>query len=109
LLCPIDWPKSGKIVMKDMCLTYDSNDSSVLKNLNLVIEGGETVGTVGVVGRTGAGKSSIIATLLRMTPTTGLIEISGIDTQSISLSDLRKHISIIPQEPVFFTEFGSFR
>jgi ATP-binding cassette subfamily C (CFTR/MRP) protein 4 len=87
--------------MKDVCLHYEGSDSPVLKNLNLVIKGGETVG---IVGRTGAGKSSIIATLFRMTPPSGVIEIDGIDTSSISLSYLRKNISIIPQEPILFTE-----
>lgn len=87
--------------MRDVCLQYDGNDSPVLKDLNLHIKGGETVG---IVGRTGAGKSSIIATLFRMTPPSGLIEIDGVDTSTISLSYLRKNLSIIPQEPILFTE-----
>ncbi|XP_054158398.1 ATP-binding cassette sub-family C member 4-like [Oppia nitens] len=98
---PEDWPKTGQIVMQDVCLKYGESADPVLKNLNLVINGGETVG---IVGRTGAGKSSIIATLFRMTPPSGLIEIDGIDTASISLASLRRNISIIPQEPILFTE-----
>ncbi len=72
--------------------------------MNLVINGGEKVG---IVGRTGAGKSSIIATLFRMTQPTGIIAIDDINTSSISLSHLRKSISIIPQEPILFS--GSVR
>lgn len=98
---PEDWPKSGQIVLNDMSLQYEGSDSPVLKNINLSIKGGETVG---IVGRTGAGKSSIIATLFRMTPPTGLIEIDGIDTSSISLSNLRRKLAIIPQEPILFSE-----
>ncbi|CAG2176527.1 unnamed protein product, partial [Oppiella nova] len=95
------WPKWGQIVMKDVSLQYEGSDSRVLHNLNLVIKGGQTIG---IVGRTGAGKSSIIATLFRMTQPSGLIEIDGIDTSSMSLSHLRRNISIIPQEPILFTE-----
>jgi len=95
-----EWPKSGQIIFKDVSLQYNSNESPVLKNLNFEIKGGEKVG---IVGRTGAGKSSIIATLFRMTQPTGLITIDGIDTSSISLSELRKNISIIPQEPILFS------
>ena len=98
---PEEWPKSGQIIFQDMSLQYEGSDSPVLNNINLEIKGGETVG---IVGRTGAGKSSIIATLFRMTPPTGLIEIDGIDTSSISLSSLRRRLAIIPQEPILFTE-----
>lgn len=59
------------------------------------------------MGRTGAGKSSIVQALFRLAKLDGIIRIDGIDTNSLGLHDLRKHISIIPQEPVIFS--GSLR
>lgn len=55
------------------------------------------------MGRTGAGKSSLITALFRLAPVEGSLLIDGINTASLSLHDLRKHISIIPQEPVLFS------
>lgn len=99
-----DWPSRGDIVLDDVSLRYSSIDPPVLKNLKFEIKGGEKIG---IVGRTGAGKSSIIATLFRLTQPTGSICIDGIDTGTISLSRLRKSLSIIPQEPILFS--GTFR
>ena len=55
------------------------------------------------MGRTGAGKSSLIAAIYRLAKVEGVIEIDGIDTSAIYLEDLRKSISIIPQDPVLFS------
>ncbi|XP_041973563.1 ATP-binding cassette subfamily C member 4-like [Aricia agestis] len=97
---PKNWPQQSKIVFKDLYLRYDKDSEPVLKNLNVVIESGWKVG---VVGRTGAGKSSLISALFHLVPIDGHIYIDDIDTGSISLKELRSKISIIPQEPVLFS------
>ncbi|XP_067119202.1 ATP-binding cassette sub-family C member 4-like [Centruroides vittatus] len=97
---PANWPQKGEIEFKNVSLKYSNDRSTVLNNLSFLIKPGEKIG---VVGRTGAGKSSIIATLFRMTEPTGTITIDGIDTKNIGLRDLRSKISIIPQDPVLFT------
>ena len=102
---PFDsWPSSGQIEFDRMCLAYGEEKTPVLKNISCKIKGGEKIG---IVGRTGAGKSSMIAALFRLTEPSGSIRIDGVDTQSIGLDDLRKKISIIPQDPVVFS--GSVR
>ncbi|CAG2110835.1 unnamed protein product, partial [Medioppia subpectinata] len=101
---PPDWPQKGQIELKDMSLCYEGSDKPVLKNLNCVVKSGEKVG---IVGRTGAGKSSIISALFRMVEPKGEIVMDGINTGSIGLHDLRRVLSIIPQDPVVFT--GSVR
>ena len=99
-----DWPQRGKIEIRNLTLFYDNTPKPVLKNLNCVIRAGEKIG---IVGRTGAGKSSIISALFRMVEPIGQIVIDGVDTKSIGLHDLRKSISIIPQDSFVFT--GSVR
>lgn len=110
---PADWPRTGKIKMHNMSLKYDPNGPPTLKNLRLEIESGFKVG---VVGRTGAGKSSLIAALFRLAHVDGIIEIDDLNTGTISLSCLRQKIAIIPQDPVLFSNtvrynldpFGSY-
>ncbi|XP_023244548.1 multidrug resistance-associated protein 4-like [Centruroides sculpturatus] len=95
-----DWPQRGEIHFDNVSLQYSKDKNVVLKNLTFRIGSGEKIG---IVGRTGAGKSSIIASLFRMTEPTGTITIDGIDTKEIGLRDLRSKISIIPQDPMLFT------
>ncbi|XP_023228577.1 multidrug resistance-associated protein 4-like [Centruroides sculpturatus] len=97
---PSDWPQTGEIHFHNVSLQYSEDKNIVLKNLTFRIGSGEKIG---IVGRTGAGKSSIIASLFRMTEPTGTITIDGIDTKEIGLRDLRSKISIIPQDPMLFT------
>ncbi|KAJ8951068.1 hypothetical protein NQ318_003766, partial [Aromia moschata] len=96
----LPWPSKGLIEFRNLCLKYVKEDPPVLKNLNFVIQPGEKIG---IVGRTGAGKSSLISALFRLAPLEGNIFIDGVDTQQLGLNYLRKNISIIPQEPVLFS------
>jgi ATP-binding cassette subfamily C (CFTR/MRP) protein 4 len=100
---PINWPSQGRIVFKNVSMSYlnEEDTSLALRNLTLTIEGGEKIG---IVGRTGAGKSSFIQILFRMgILVNGQIDIDNIDITTIGLDDLRSRISIIPQDPVLFT------
>ncbi|CAL8127064.1 unnamed protein product [Orchesella dallaii] len=99
---PTDWPKEGGVKFEKVTLTY--GDTDVLKDLSFEIKPKQKVG---IVGRTGAGKSSIITALFRITEPKGNITIDGVEISSIGLHDLRKNISIIPQDPVLFS--GTFR
>ncbi|XP_044752072.1 probable multidrug resistance-associated protein lethal(2)03659 isoform X2 [Coccinella septempunctata] len=98
------WPELGKIVFKNLFLRYAPTDPPVLKHLNFTILPKEKVG---IVGRTGAGKSSLINALFQLSITEGQIIIDDIDITQLGLHDLRSKISIIPQEPVLFS--GSLR
>ncbi|KAH8278513.1 hypothetical protein KR018_004323 [Drosophila ironensis] len=97
---PSQWPTQGQVEFRNMNCRYDPNGTPVLKNLNLTIEAGWKVG---IVGRTGAGKSSLIGALFRLAHIEGEILIDGIETGTISLETLRTRISIIPQDPVLFS------
>ena len=78
---------------------YEWLDPSV-KNFSVTIKAGESVG---IVGRTGSGKSSLLVMLLRLTrQCKGRMLIGGVDTSSVSLASLRKYVAIIPQDPVLF-------
>ncbi|XP_018392361.1 PREDICTED: probable multidrug resistance-associated protein lethal(2)03659 isoform X2 [Cyphomyrmex costatus] len=99
-----EWPQKGKIEFKNVFLCYTPCEPPVLKNISFVIFPREKIG---IVGRTGAGKSSLIQALFRLTNVDGLIEIDNVDTSQLGLHDLRSKISIIPQEPYLFS--GSLR
>ena len=95
-----EWPEEGRIKMENVSFQYSPELPLVLKDLNLTIQPGEKVG---VVGRTGAGKSSLLSVLYRLAEPSGVITIDGVDVQSIGLHDLRNKMSIIPQDPVVFS------
>lgn len=97
---PDSWPDSGCIQFNDTSLKYDHKMPLVLKHLKLSIQSKEKVG---VVGRTGAGKSSLITALFRLAIVEGDIVIDNLNTKDLKLKDLRSRISIIPQEPVLFS------
>ena len=97
---PSDWPDKGKITVEDVAFRYSPRLPLVVKDLCVTIQPSEKVG---IVGRTGAGKSSLISVLYRLAEPFGVITIDGVDTKSIGLHDLRKKMSIIPQDPVLFS------
>jgi len=95
-----EWPTNGRIDFSHYTASYRPGLDPVLKDLSLTVKSGEKVG---IVGRTGAGKSSMTLALFRIIePTSGKIIIDGIDVTKIGLHDLRSKLTIIPQEPNLF-------
>ena len=97
---PENWPRDASITFNNASLRYYPGGAWVLKNLNVSIEG---KAKVGVAGRTGAGKSSIVAALLRMPEAKGVITIDGVNIATINLQDSRRCVSVLSQKPVLFS------
>ncbi|KAK2756549.1 hypothetical protein FQN54_005442 [Arachnomyces sp. PD_36] len=96
-----NWPAEGKLQFVDYSTRYRPDLDPVLKNVNFNVQPGEKVG---IVGRTGAGKSSLALALFRgLEAEKGQIIIDGVDISKIGLQDLRKSITIVPQDPTLFT------
>jgi ABC-type multidrug transport system fused ATPase/permease subunit len=94
------WPKKGSIELKNFFLRYRDDTELVLKNCNFKIEGGQKIG---VVGRTGAGKSTLCNAFTRIVEKEkGSIEFDGVDISNINLRQVRDSITIIPQEPTMY-------
>ncbi|PNY29412.1 Oligomycin resistance ATP-dependent permease YOR1 [Tolypocladium capitatum] len=94
------WPERGEIVFDNVQMRYRENLPLVLQGLSMHVRGGERVG---IVGRTGAGKSSIMSTLFRLVEISGgSITVDGLDIATIGLHDLRSRLAIIPQDPTLF-------
>ncbi|GIJ82162.1 hypothetical protein Asppvi_000667 [Aspergillus pseudoviridinutans] len=97
---PPSWPEKGRITFSNVQMRYRDGLPLVLKGLTMDIRGGERIG---IVGRTGAGKSSIMAALFRLTELSGgSIKIDDIDIATVGLHDLRTRLAIIPQDPTLF-------
>nr|KAJ3419300.1 hypothetical protein HK105_007115 [Polyrhizophydium stewartii] len=96
-----EWPIAGAVTIRDLEIRYPSRpDHAVIQDLSLDIQPGEKVG---VVGRTGSGKSTLMTALFRiMEASKGSIAIDGIDIASLGLKTLRSRLQIIPQDPVLF-------
>ncbi|XP_050405988.2 multidrug resistance-associated protein 1 [Patella vulgata] len=100
-----DWPDQGCVSWFDYETRYRPGLDLVLKGINCDINGGEKIG---IIGRTGAGKSSMFLTLFRLIePSNGDIVIDGVHISKIGLHDLRSKLTILPQDPVLFS--GSLR
>ncbi|AKB01606.1 Yor1p [Saccharomyces cerevisiae YJM1304] len=97
---PESWPSMGQIIFENVDFAYRPGLPIVLKNLNLNIKSGEKIG---ICGRTGAGKSTIMSALYRLNElTAGKILIDNVDISQLGLFDLRRKLAIIPQDPVLF-------
>ena len=95
------WPQAGMIEFDDYGLRYREDTPLVVKNISVKVEGGQKVG---IVGRTGAGKSTLTVALFRLVEAAlGKIKIDGKDISKIGLHNLREKLTIIPQDPVLFS------
>ncbi|KAJ3291659.1 hypothetical protein HDU79_002170 [Rhizoclosmatium sp. JEL0117] len=102
---PKGWPSTGNIDISNLEMRYAPGLPLVVKGVSFKIEDKQKVG---IVGRTGSGKSSLMQALYRMVePCGGTITVDGIDTSKIGLTDLRKGLAIIPQDPVLFTAWDA--
>lgn len=94
------WPEQGRITFSNVHMRYRAGLPLVLRGLDMDVRGGERIG---IVGRTGAGKSSIMSALFRITELSeGSITIDGLDIGKVGLQDLRSRLAIIPQDPTLF-------
>lgn len=98
------WPAHGSIFFHDVQLRYATNLALALKGINFEVRPGEKIG---IVGRTGSGKSSCISALFRVSPALsgGKIVIDGVDIAHVRLEKLRKSLAIIPQDAILFVRF----
>lgn len=97
---PASWPTSGDISIDHLSARYFEGGPLVLDDISLEIPSGSRVG---IVGRTGSGKSTFSLALLRMIETEGSVKIAGVDSKSINLDALRSALTIIPQDPVLLS------
>jgi ABC-type multidrug transport system fused ATPase/permease subunit len=95
------WPWKGGVLFKNVSMRYNEASPLVLDGVTLSVPPGTTLG---VVGRTGSGKSSLLLTLFRIVEIegNGSIEVDGVDIRSLSIKTLRESLAIIPQDPVLF-------
>ncbi|KAL3687431.1 hypothetical protein R1sor_013740 [Riccia sorocarpa] len=97
---PRNWPIYGTIKLQNLQARYNEYTPLVLKDITCTFPGGNKVG---IVGRAGSGKATLVQAIFRMVePTGGKILIDGIDISTIGLHDLRSRLTIIPQEPILF-------
>lgn len=122
---PTEWPQNGSIEFRKVIYRYFAEAEPVLRGLSFVIKSKEKIGkysdklkfrietinlmdlfyflSTGIVGRTGAGKSSLIGAIFRLASVDGDILIDDVNTTTLRLSNLRKRVAIIPQDPVLFS------
>ncbi|KKF94190.1 Oligomycin resistance ATP-dependent permease YOR1 [Ceratocystis platani] len=97
---PPKWPEKGEIVFENVEMRYRADLPLVLRGLSIHVQGGERIG---IIGRTGAGKSSIMSTLFRLVEiSSGKITLDGLNISTLGLHELRSRMAIIPQDPTLF-------
>ncbi|PSS34271.1 ABC transporter C family member 10 like [Actinidia chinensis var. chinensis] len=97
---PVNWPTLGKVEIQDLQIRYRPDAPLVLRGISCTFEGGHKIG---IVGRTGSGKTTLIGALFRLVePVGGKILVDGIDISMLGLHDLRSRFGIIPQDPTLF-------
>ncbi|KAJ6590816.1 P-loop containing nucleoside triphosphate hydrolase protein [Mycena sp. CBHHK59/15] len=101
---PAYWPASGELRVENLSAKYSEDGPKVLHDISFHIKAGERVG---IVGRTGSGKSSLTLSLLRCIPSEGSVMYDGVETSELNLEALRSGITIIPQVPELLS--GSLR
>ncbi|OWZ06925.1 Multidrug resistance protein ABC transporter [Phytophthora megakarya] len=97
-----EWPRTGKVVFENVSMRYRDDLPLVLKGVSFSVASGEKVG---ICGRTGSGKSSLMSVLFRVVeiPTSGCVLIDGVDISTITVHQLRTKLTIIPQDPMLFS------
>ena len=101
---PQSWPNHGQVAIKNLSLVYYQDGPEILKDITFGVNAQEKIG---IVGRTGAGKSSLVSALFRMPQPTGQVIIDDVDIGKINIQSARQAISVITQNPIMFT--GSLR
>ena len=98
---PAAWPTEGKIEVDNLTVRYAEDLPPVLKSLTFNVGAGERIG---IVGRTGAGKSTLAAVFFRLLdPVEGSVHVDNVDISTLKLSQLRSRLAIIPQDPFLFS------
>ncbi|GAA0181640.1 ATP-binding cassette [Lithospermum erythrorhizon] len=98
---PVNWPTMGRVDIQDLQIKYRADAPLVLRGISCTFEAGHKIG---IVGRTGSGKTTLIGALFRLVePVGGRIIVDGVDISTVGLHDLRSRFGIIPQDPTLFT------
>ena len=101
---PVNWPENGQVTVKNLGLVYYQGGPEILKDVSFTIDAHEKIG---IVGRTGAGKSSLVSALFRMPEPSGDVIIDDVIIRDVNIQSSRRVMSVISQDPVLFT--GSLR
>jgi ABC-type multidrug transport system fused ATPase/permease subunit len=100
-LPPPTWPHAGEMKISSLTVQYRPELSPALKDIDCTIPSGSRVG---IVGRSGSGKSTLILAIMRLLePTSGHVEVDGINLSNVALARVRNALAVVPQEPILFS------